>query len=121
MADYTILRNSDEDNRSTVVIEFPVPATSNTALVPWQTIVAEVRAASGDTSTRNPRKVDDSVYVAQLDAGEIVELGLTVEYNANATDVAKLAVIDAAVTSEVASFTADFAAEYEFYGTERTV
>lgn len=121
MADYTILRNSDEDNRSSVVIEFPVPGTSNTASVPWQTIVAEVRAANGVSGTVNPRKAGDSLYITSLDVGEAVELNLRVEYDANLSDGEKLSVIDAAVAAEVAEFSAVFAAEYEFYGIARTV
>ena len=122
MADYTILRNSEKDNRSDVIIEFPVPATSNTAGVGWQTVVAEIRAAEVDGPvTANPRKVDTVAYVAQLDAGELVEVPLSVEYNANLTDGQKVAVLDAAVAARVAAYTTEFVSLYNFYGTERTV
>ena len=45
MAEYTILANSAKNNSSTVVIEFQVPGGSNSASVPWQTIVAELHVA----------------------------------------------------------------------------
>ncbi len=125
MADYTILANSVKENRSDVVIEFPVPAGSNTASVPWQTVVAELRAvgqASPDAAvTSNPRKVSDGPYVASLDAGQIIEVALSVEYDANLTNGQKVAVLDAAVVQRVSGFTAEFASTYEFYGTVRTI
>lgn len=123
MADYTILRNSEKRNRSDVVIEFPVPGGSNTAGVAWQTVVAELRAVEQSDAqvTANPRKLMDGSYVASLDAGQIVEVALSVKYDANLTNAEKVAVLDAAVTVKVAEFTAEFANLYEFYGTERTV
>ncbi len=128
MADYTILANSVKENRSDVVIEFPVPGGSNSATPTkrsWQSIVAEVRAveqASPDaTVTSNPRKVSDGPYVASLDAGQIIEVALSVEYDANLTNAEKVAVLDAAVAERVSGFTAEFASTYEFYGTVRTI
>ena len=125
MADYTILSNSLKNNRSSLVIEFPVPGTSNSASVAWQDIVAELRAvdqAQTDAAlTVNPRKVGDAVYVAQLDNGEIQELSLSVAYDAGLSNAGKVAVIDAAVTDRVAAYTVEFANVYEFYGTVRTV
>jgi hypothetical protein len=123
MADYTILSNSVKQNRSEVVIEFTVPGGSNTAGVGWQTVVAELRAqeqASPDAAvTVNPRKLTDGPYVASLDAGQIVELALTVEYDANLTNGQKVAVLDVAVADKVTKFTNDFGNLYEFYGTVR--
>ena len=120
MATYTVLRNSEKRNRSDVVIEFDVPSGSNTAGVPWQTVVAELRAASPN-ATVNPRKLADGPYWESLDAGQIVEVSLSVEYDANLSNGAKVVVLDAAVVAKVAEFTVEFASLYEFYGTERPV
>ena len=118
MAVYTILENAAKENRSTVVIEFDVPTGSNSANVPWRTVVAEVRTEDG---TVNPRKQADTPHAVLLDAGEIVEITLTVEYDAGLSDAGKVAVLDAAVAEKVAEFTSEFAALYAFYGTVRTV
>ncbi len=126
MAVYMILRNSEKRNRSEVVIEFPVPAGNNTAVpdaVAWADIVAEVRAveqASPDAAvTINPRKLSDGPYVASLDTGQIVEVALNVEYDANLSNGQKVAVLDDAVEAKVTEFTNDFGNLYEFYGTVR--
>ncbi len=118
MAAYTIIANSAKSNSSTVVIEFPVPAGNNAAGVPWRTVVAELRDQVGSV---NPRKVSDTGYVGSLDAGAVMEIEHTVEYDAGLSNAAKVAVLDAAVADRVAEFTTDFAALYEFYGTERNV
>ena len=118
MAIYTILTNAALSNRSNVVVEFDVPTGSNSASVPWRTIVAEVRTEDG---TVNLRKQADTAHLALLDSGAIVEITLTVEYDANKSDAEKVAVIDAAVVEKVAKFTSEFAALYKFYGTVRTV
>lgn len=115
MAVYTILTNAAKSNRSDVIIEFPVPASDNTVGVPWQTIVAELRDEAGSV---NPRKLGDAAYLAKLDAGEVYELALSVEYDAGLTDGEKLALLNAAVAEKVAEFTTEFAALYEFYGFE---
>jgi len=124
VADYTILRNSEKKNRSDVVIEFPVPATLNDAGVAWRDVVAELRAVAQAVTdaepTMNPRKVGDGVYLAQLDAGELIELSLSVEYDAGLSNAAKVAVLDSAVSDRVAEYTVTFADLYEFYGTDRT-
>ncbi len=122
MADYTVIRNSEKDNRSDVVIEYVVPATGdNSAGLQWRAIVAEVRAASEDVgSTLNPRKRTDSVHIAQLDNGELVELSLSVEYDAELGLAAKAAVLDSAVAARVAEFASEFASLYAFYGLVRT-
>ncbi len=124
MADYTILRNSVKNNSSDVIIEFPVPGTKNSATPTkrsWQSIVAEVRVEAGESGTRNPRKATDVAHIAALDAGQVVEVPLTVEYDGNSSNTAKLAVIDAAVTAKVSSFTSEFVSLYRFYGTVRTI
>ena len=118
MATYTVLVNSAKSNSSTVVIEFDVPTGSNSASVLWRTIVAEVRTEDG---TVNPRKQTDAPHIALLDAGEIVEILLTVEYDAGLSDADKVAELDTAVAEKVAEFTSEFAALYKFYGTVRTV
>ena len=123
MATYTVLRNSEKRNRSDVVIEFPVPSGDNSAIpdaVAWTAIVAEVRAveqATPDaTATVNPRKQGHTAYLASLDAGQIVEVPLSVEYDANLTNGEKVTILDAAVDAKVTEFTSEFAALYEFYG-----
>ena len=116
MAVYTILANSVKGNSSSVVIEFPVPAGDNTAGVSWRSVVAELRSESGSV---NPRKATDMTHVAALDAGSVMELQLTVEYDAGLSDAAKLAFLDAAVAEKVAEFTKEFAALYKFYGKVR--
>jgi transcription initiation factor IIF auxiliary subunit len=124
-ADYTILSTSSKNNRSSLVVEFAVPATNNSATVAWRDIVAELRAveqAQADTAvTVNPRKVGDSVFVAQLDAGEIEELTMSVEYDAGLSNAGKVAVLDAAVIVRIAEYTTEFTNLYDFYGTDRTV
>jgi len=125
MADYTILANSVKENRSDVIIEFPVPAGNNTAGIAWRSVVAELRAveqASPDSVvTSNPRRVSDAAYVGLLDAGSVMEIPLSVGYDANLNNAGKLAVLDAAVTAKVSEFTAGFGSTYRFYGTTRTV
>ena len=116
MAVYTILANSSKNNRSTVVIEFEVPVGDNTAGVSWQDIVAELRDESGSV---NPRKVADTAHITALDAGSVMELQLTVDYDAGLTNTEKVAVLDAAVAEKVTGFTTEFANLYQFYGTER--
>ena len=121
MAAYTILRNSVKNNRSDVVVEFDVPVSNNDAGVGWRSVVTEERLDAGETGTVNTRKRGYTAHIAKLDAGKIVEILMSVEYNANLTDSEKLAVIDAAVTAKVAEFTAEFGSLYRFYGTTRTV
>ena len=116
MAEYTILANSAKNNRSTVVIEFPVPGGSNSASVPWQTIVAELRDEPGSV---NPRKAFNMTHIASLDAGSVMELQLTVDYDAGMSNGEKVTVLDAAVAAKVTEFTVEFANLYQFYGTER--
>ena len=118
MAAYTILANSAKNNRSTVVIEFPVPGGNNSASVPWQTIVAELRTEAGSV---NPRKASNMTHVAALDAGAVVEISLTVDYDAGLTNTEKVTVLDAAVAAEITRFTVEFADINQFYGTERSV
>ena len=118
MATYTVLANSAKENRSTVVIEFDVPVGDNSAGVAWRTVVAEVRTEDGSV---NPREQANTAHLALLDAGEIVEITLTVEYDAGLSDAGKVAVLDTAVAEKVAEFTSEFAALYKFYGTVRTV
>ena len=125
MATYTVLENAAKSNRSNVVVEFDVPVGDNSANVAWRAIVAELRAVEQATpdaiATVNPRKLGHTAYLASLDAGQIVEVPLSVEYNANLSNAAKVAVLDAAVAAKVTEFTSEFASLYEFYGTERTV
>ena len=116
MAVYTILANSVKNNSSTVVIEFPVPAGKNTAGVPWQTIVAELRDEPGSV---NPRKASNMTHIAALDAGSVMEISLTVDYDAGMTNGEKVTVLDAAVAAKVTEFTVEFANLYHFDGTER--
>ena len=125
MAVYTILTNAALSNSSTVVIEFPVPAGNNTAGVPWRTIVKELRteARVGELRTEvgsaNPHKASNLAHVALLDAGEVMEIMLTVAYDAKLSDDEKFALLDAAVEAEVARFNIEFKALHKFYGTER--
>ena len=125
MAVYTILANSAKNNRSTVVIEFPVPAGDNVAGVPWRTIVAELRTEAGvvelrtEAGSANPHKASNPAHVALLDAGEVMEIMLTVDYNAKLSDDEKFAVLDAAVAEKIAKFKTEFAALYKFYGEVR--
>ena len=118
MAEYTILANSAKNNRSTVVIEFSVPGGNNSASVAWQTIVAELRTEAGSV---NPRKASNMTHVAALDAGTVVEISLTVDYDAGMTNGEKVTELDAAVAAKVTEFTAEFANLYQFYGIERTI
>ncbi len=69
--------------------------------------------------TVNPRKLSDATHVASLDAGQIVEVSLSVEYDANLNNGQKVAVLDVAVEAKVTEFTNDFGNLYEFYGTVR--
>ena len=119
---YTILTSAALSNRSDVVIEFDVPTGSNSAVPPvsWRDIVAEVRAVDSPV-TINPRKLGDAAYLIKLDAGEIYELTLTVEYDANSLNAEKLAVIDDAVIEKVDKYKVEFKVLYEFYGHVRTV
>ena len=125
MAVYTILANSAKNNRSTVVIEFPVPTGDNTAGVAWRDIVKELRTETGVAELRNepgsvnPRKASDTAHITALDAGSVIELQLTVDYDAGLTNTEKVAVLDAAVAAKVTEFTVEFANLYQFYGTER--
>ncbi len=125
MATYTVLVNSELQNRSDLVIEYAVLAGSNAAGVAWQTVVAELRAVeqtSPDAQpTSNPRKTTDAAYIASLDAGSVLEIPLSVEYDANLSNGAKVAVLDAAATDKVSAFIAAFSSLYEFYGTVRTI
>ena len=116
MAVYTILANSAKNNSSTVVIEFEVPVGDNVAGVSWRDIVKELRDESGSV---NPRKASDTAHITALDAGSVMELQLTVDYDAGLTNTEKVAVLDAAVAEKVTGFTAEFANLYQFYGTER--
>ncbi len=121
MATYTILRNSVKNNRSDVIIEFPVPTTSNDAGLGWRSVIAGVRAADGVAGSVNPLKASNASHVADLDAGRIIEIPLTVEYDAKMSNTQKVAVLDVAVIEKVASFTSEFGSLYRFYGTTRTV
>ena len=113
MATYTILTNSPSNNSSTVVIDFPVPNGSNDAGVPWQSVVAELRTDSGSI---NPRKEFEVAHVASLDAGEVIEIELTVEYNAKLPNDQKIAILNSAVNDEIERFTAEFSILNKFYG-----
>ena len=125
MAVYTILTNAALSNSSTVVIEFPVPVGNNIADVPWRTIVAELRTEAGGVELRteagsaNPHKASNPAHVALLDAGTIMEIQLTVAYDAKLSDDEKFALLDSAVEAEVARFDIEFIALHKFYGTER--
>ena len=125
MAVYTILTNAALSNSSTVVIEFPVPVGDNTAGVPWRTIVKELRTEAGVAELRtearsaNPHKASNPAHVALLDAGKVMEIMLTVAYDAKLSDDEKFAVLDAAVEAEVVRFDIEFKALHKFYGTER--
>ena len=123
MTDYTIISNSRHRHTASVIAEYDVPGTgTNAASIQWRTIVADLRAFNGQTGqTNNPVKKDNAAYVGQLDAGEKVELTLSVEYDAASTNAEKVAVIDAAVTARIAGYVNEFQNRYEFYGTERTV
>ena len=125
MAVYTILANSVMSNRSTVVIEFEVPVGDNVAGVAWRDIVKELRTEAGSAELRteagsaNPHKASNPAHVASLDAGEVMEIMLTVDYNAKLSDDEKFALLDAAVEAEVARFDIEFIALHKFYGAER--
>ena len=116
MATYTVVANAAKSNSSAVVIEFRVPAGSNVAGVPWQTVVAELRDTAG---TVNPRKASDTAHIGLLDAGAVIEIQHTVTYDARLVNSGKVAVLDAAVAARAAEFSSAFTALYEFYGTER--
>jgi hypothetical protein len=120
MADYTIIRTAAFNNRSDVVAEFESPIGDNAAGIAWEDAVAEVRLEEQSMSI-NPRKVGDQAYLVQLAQGKIIELGLSVSYDANLPDADKLLIIDAAVVDAIAIFSAEFTNIYNFYGTERTV
>ena len=125
MAVYTILANSAKNNRSTVVIEFEVPVGDNTAGVAWRDIVKELRTEAGvaelrtEAGSANPHKASNPAHVALLDAGEVMEIMLTVDYDAKLSDDEKFAVLDAAVAEKVTAFNTEFLALHKFYGTER--
>jgi len=121
MATYTILRNSKKNNSSDIVIEFTVPGGNNSANIPWRTIVSQVRADAGQTGSQNTLKAGNAAHVTKLDAGQIVEIQLTVKYDANALVADKVAALDAAATAKIAEFTSEFGSLYQFYGTERTI
>ena len=123
MATYTIIETSRLRNRSEVVIEFDVPSSGvNAAGVQWRDIYAETRSFGGNEGTSvNPRKFGSAAHLNKLDSGAVVEIPLSVEYNADLPDADKELVIDAAAAARVANFEADFQEIYRFYGVERTV
>ena len=120
---YTILTSAAQSNRSDIVIEFDISTGSNSAdpSVSWRDIVAGLRAADPSVGTANSRRLGDGAYLTRLDSGEVYELALSVEYDANSSDAEKLAVIDAAVTKKVEEYKIEFKVLYEFYGYVRTV
>lgn len=122
MSDYTVLEQATQSNRATVVIEYAVPGGNNTAGLAWSTVVAETRSARGETGTTvNPRKTADAAHLAALDAGTIVEVVTSFEYNAYLSDAAKAAALDGFVAGRIAEYVNEFAARFRFYGTVRTV
>ena len=123
MATYTIIKTTTLRNRSDIIIEFDVPAAGvNNAGVQWRNVFAEIRAYEERAGTSvNPRKQGLQAHINRLDNGTIVELSLSVSYNANLPDADKELFIDAAAAAEVANYETEFQNIYEFYGTERTV
>ena len=96
-------------------LHFATPAGDNTANVPWKTVLT--RLGRLGTYGSHLDETDDAAEIAQIVAGDVIELVATLHDNEGAPTLAvRKATLETEADREIAEFFADNSAKYEFYG-----
>jgi len=95
---FVVLESRQKNNGSTVVVHTETPAGSNAAGVVWATALSE--SFGGVFVSAVPVSVMPGGRQAELDAGTRFEWSVNVQYDANDTNVNKLAAVESAITAD---------------------
>ena len=113
--DYTILTQAPLENRVSAICEFAVPAGNNAAGVGWQAIVSATRALTDQVGT-TIKPGASAAHITALDDGSLIELSITVEYDAKLAAGAKLTEIESLLNAEMDQRIAEFTSRYRYAG-----
>lgn len=105
-----------DGNEVTAVLHFAIPATSNAAAVPWQTIAARVFGTTSLPAGDGTAGTISSAEAASITSGAIVEQVQTFKIGTSNPTGAQM---DAAHAAAQTTFLAALQARYNRYGTTR--
>ena len=122
MANFHILKTSDKADVATVVFHIPVPDESNSATpTPVNLRTALMEAEPFTTSAKPGLAVSNPTENTDLQNGVLYEIVRSVEFDANATNLAKQTIIDNIFTALSTTVPNVIRARLKFWGTDRDV
>jgi len=117
MADYHITSADVYGNRFTVVMHFPVPDTTNEAVVNYRTAIVEYQGGAPIKSVLTDIGAEQTL----LDAGQIIERVYPFHSNPQQTPAEKQALLDAMWELERGNQQAELARILSYWGFNRTI